>query len=209
MSDPLYADRVTTSEQRNRIELSVLRSESSIERTLLRNLLTPSETRTGLRLGRNVRRRWSPSTEKRAANHRADLLNGFKSKNRGDVAAALTAAYVSGYGSDADDSDRLTALTSESNNYAGNLLDYLTQDGAPDVLDIATQTVDDCETAGQSAATLDTIDSSGGNTYNAVASDGACEDCQSIADGGPYDLDDDTGTPPHHRSCKCSIVGAQ
>jgi hypothetical protein len=56
----------------------------------------------------------------------------------------------------------------------------------------------------QTSGAFDTYENAGVTQYDVLLSDGACPECEAAADGGPYDLDDDSGRVPIHPVCRCA-----
>ena len=54
------------------------------------------------------------------------------------------------------------------------------------------------------AATLDTYTANGVTQWELVISDDACDECQDVADNGPYDIDTQEDAPPIHPLCRCA-----
>jgi SPP1 gp7 family putative phage head morphogenesis protein len=54
------------------------------------------------------------------------------------------------------------------------------------------------------AATLDTYQVNGIGEWTLVLSDGACDLCEEVADGGPYPATDSEDAPPVHPMCRCA-----
>lgn len=56
-----------------------------------------------------------------------------------------------------------------------------------------------------SDSSLDTFREMGLTQWEWLVSDGACPECQEMADSGPIDLSDDADQPPLHPGCRCAV----
>lgn len=83
---------------------------------------------------------------------------------------------------------------------AGNILDYMSTDGAPSDEDQATQMTNTEAASGCEVGTQDAAIAGGFTQMQAIPDDNACEICLAAAEQ-PYDIGDDG--PPWHPRCEC------
>jgi SPP1 gp7 family putative phage head morphogenesis protein len=57
-----------------------------------------------------------------------------------------------------------------------------------------------------SLASADVYQANGVGEYDLVLSDGACDECESVAEDGPYSVDDMDNYPPIHPFCRCAAT---
>jgi hypothetical protein len=104
--------------------------------------------------------------------------------------------------------DGLAALLGNVTDIAGNILNYMTTDGAPSDVDQATQMTMTEASSGAEAGAQDAASAGGFEQMQSVLDDtDACDICAD-KEGQPYDIGDDG--PPWHPRCACESepVGA-
>lgn len=211
------ADRRNTAAEIERIERQV--QEHDFQRAH-----PPTETR--LVLGRNVRKRWQPKTETRAAVptrkrplplHVDRLTLALETANKPAATAALSSIMQSAAPDDYDGSDDSSGTSSSSSStwqrvaaaiasaapWAAALVDWLAQpdQANQDPHAVADRTASDAAVQTGAAGVLDQADANG-NKVRFVAEDGSCAVCKSKE--GTYEVDSAPELPVHS-SCSCEL----
>lgn len=97
--------------------------------------------------------------------------------------------------------DGLTKLLDSDSDLASNIAGYQDRTSMS-VEDQADQMTDTQSAIGAEAGVKASYDAAGYDQWNWILDAEGCEDCQEMADGGPYGSDDDG--PPQHQRCDCS-----